>query len=313
MTCSAYRILRETERVPRTIHPFPCSTPPTSSRTFCGYYTLCTSLVHPCHIVTYFKFYRPSQLYPTSESDSPSLDRLLNIAELTNKYCIASYETWALDRLLTLAQNPVGFLRTSSPEICARALNIAAVCDHQKLLDVIHHRLIPRILWSDVHRQPFLEVVQRHGLTKLQGVIFYKELVDMAKASSEGTSGRLVFPRSFDVDKRMMFLSAHHSLTSLWECVATAPPPFIDHGCPSHADCLAAWREIWVQAASAHQTLRHNPVDILGRLKAMMIILKKSVRESSEITLGCTLAALEAITLTRDDIIAGLMAHFQEF
>lgn len=43
----------------------------------------------------------PSQLVCASDSDdSPSLEKLLNIAELTNKYCITSYESWALERIL---------------------------------------------------------------------------------------------------------------------------------------------------------------------------------------------------------------------
>ncbi|PPQ78735.1 hypothetical protein CVT25_010738 [Psilocybe cyanescens] len=259
----------------------------------------------------------PSQLFSSNDNEGPSIERLLNIAEMTNKYCIASYESWALEKLYTLAKNPVGFLRTSSAEVCARALNIAALCDDRRLLDMICHRLIPRILWSDVEREPFLQVAQNRGLRKMQGVLYYKELIEMDKASSNSNSraspSRLIFPPSLAVEKRMRFLSAHYSLCSLWECVAMDAPMFIDHGCPSHAECLSAWTAMWTEAASAHQTLRHSSVDVLGRLKAMMLILKKTVRDSEAMTLGCTLAALEAITLTRDDIIAGLMDHFQEF
>ncbi|KAH9480688.1 hypothetical protein JR316_0007288 [Psilocybe cubensis] len=259
----------------------------------------------------------PSQLFSCNEADEPSLERLLNIAEMTNKYCIASYESWSLQKLYMLAQNPAGFLRTSPASACARALDIAALCNDQKLLDMICHRLIPRILWSDVEREPFLKVAETRGLRKLQGVLYYKELIEMDRASASSNKqtspNRLIFPPDMNVRKRMCFFSAHYSLCGLWECVAMDAPTFIDHGCPSHAECLSAWSAMWTEAACAHQTMRHSSVDVLGRLKAMMLILKKTVRESESMTLGCTLAALESITLTRDDIIAGLMDHFQDF
>ncbi|KAF8177005.1 hypothetical protein BJ912DRAFT_692766 [Pholiota molesta] len=90
------------------------------------------------------------------------------------------------------------------------------------------------------------------------------------------------------------------------------PPTFIDHGCTTHADCLASWTEMWLGAGSASQTLLHGSADVLGRLKTMMILLRKSMRTStSPITLDCALAALESITATRDDIVSGLMDHFQ--
>ncbi|KDR82930.1 hypothetical protein GALMADRAFT_134458 [Galerina marginata CBS 339.88] len=256
----------------------------------------------------------PTQLYSTSEADWPSIERLLNIAETTNKYCIASYETWALDRIVALAQNPMGFLRHGPPEICARALNIAALCNHQMLLDIITQRLVPRILWSDVDRQAILKVAESRGLRKIQGVAYYRELIDMENASdAPRKSSRAIFPPSMDVEKRMLFLAAHHSLVNFWECIKATPPTFIEHGCPAHTHCLNTWTELWLHTASSPQTQRHGSADILGKLKSMMILLKKSTRESDSIGVTCSLAALESITTTREDIIAGLMEHFQGY
>jgi hypothetical protein len=214
-----------------------------------------------------------------------------------------------------MAQNPGGFLRHAPPAICARALNIAALTNHKKLLDSITHRLVARMLWSDVDRQPILDVAQARGLRKLQGVACYKELVDLEKMSVDvdGRPGtRPIFPPSMSVEKRMRFLSAHHSLINLWECVRTTPPVFLEDGCTSHAECLTTWTDLWVGAAEANQTMRHGSADVLGRLKSMMIMLKKTMMESDSMSLGCVLGALEAITGTRDDIVSGLMDHFQE-
>ncbi|KAF8810212.1 hypothetical protein BYT27DRAFT_6494585 [Phlegmacium glaucopus] len=255
----------------------------------------------------------PSQLYPTTEADSPSLERLLNVAEMTNKYCIASYETWALDRILFLSQNPLGFLRHAPSALCARVLDLAVICHQQKRLDTVTQRLVSRMLWSDMDREPILRVAENRGLRKLQGVAYYKELVELEKSTYDGQGDTpLVLPLSMSAEKRTRFFAAHQSLVNLWESIRMTPPVCISTTCLTHAACLDAWVILWRDAGAANQTLRHSSADVLGRMKSMMIHLKNSMIGSNSMTLNCVLAALEAITTTRDDVIAGLMDHFQE-
>ena len=59
-----------------------------------------------------------------------------------------------------------------------------------------------------------------------------------------------------------------------------------------------------------NEILFHGSADVLGRLKAMMLSLRKSLCGSSGLTLQCKMTALEAITALRDEIIGGLMVHF---
>jgi len=262
---------------------------------------------------------RPAQLYASiEEDDAVSLDRLLNIAQLANKYCIASYESWALERVFSLAQNPNGFLRHAPPETCARALDVAFLCNHDPLVDVIIQRLTARILWSNVNRQPILQVATRLGLTTLQGVIFYRELVDLERTTRDEskTSGLAFLSAISDEETRIRLFTAYHSLVNLWDRIRTTPPPPIvannDHTCRTHSECLATWTNLWLAVASSDQTLKYASVDVLGRLKSMMIQLKKMTMEDGNgLSLRCTLAALESIASARDDIVAGLIRHFQ--
>ena len=260
------------------------------------------------------KGHRPSQLYPLTEADSPSLERLLNIATMANKYCISSYETWALDRILFLSQSPLGFLRHAPTALCARVLDLAVICHHQQLLETVTQRLVSRMLWSDVDRRPILRVAENRGLHKLQGVAYYRELVQLENSAhdSQGDT-HLVLPISMSAEKRTRFLAAHHSLVNLGESIRMTPPNFIPASCSTHAACMDTWIDLWRDAGVASQTLRHGSADVLGRMKSMMIHLKKSMIGSNSMTLTCALAALEAITTARDDVIAGLMDHFQEF
>jgi len=292
--------------------PFLCQTRLQNFKTYFGLCTLCKSFAFHVPNILFLipRCNRPTQLTNGIGADSPSLERVINIAHLANKYGIVSYETWALERLLELAQ--IGVLRSASPELCARALNIAALCDYDTLLDTIIRRLVPRILWSDMNCQAILQVAQDRGLRKVMGVIYYKELIDLENASSENRkANRHIFPTEWPGEKRARFLAAHRSLVNLWESVRTTPPCFFESGCQGHVECLTTWTDLWLAAASSPHTTRHASSDVLGRLKAMMIILKKSMSELHPIALECTLSALESITILRDDITANLMDHFQ--
>lgn len=258
----------------------------------------------------------PAQLCAVQEDDAPSLERLLNIAQLANKYCIASYEAWALERILLLAQNPNGFLRQAPPETCARALSIAFMCNHRHLVDIITHKLVARMLWSDMSRQPILQVATKLGLTTLQGVAHYRELVDLERSHPDHQKhpGLAFLSGIQHEEKRLRLFSAYHSILSLWDRIRLTPPSFVpeDHTCSTHSECLITWSKLWVTAASSEQTSKHGIVDILGRLKSMMIQVKKEMMASGTgMSLGCTLSALESITSARDDIVAGLIGHFR--
>lgn len=255
----------------------------------------------------------PAQLCAPPENDAAFLGRLLNIALLASKYCIVSYEAWALDRILTLAQNPNLFLRQASPELCARALHVASLCDHRHLMDIIVQRLVARMLWSDLNRQPILHVAIRLGIPILQGVAYYRDLVDLERAHQDKGGGLTFLPSVPHEEQRLRLFSAYQSLVSLWDRIRTKPPAFEidDHTCSEHSVCIATWTKLWSSVASSEQTTKHGVVDVLGRLKSMMIQLKKAMMESrTGMSLGCTLSALESITTARDDIVDGLIDHF---
>lgn len=257
--------------------------------------------------------YRPAQLYASPKPDSLSLGRLLNVALLANKYCIASYEAWALDRIMVLAQNPNCFLRQASPEICARALHVASLCNHRHLMDIIVQRLVARMLWSDMSRLPILHASIKLGIPILQGVTYYRDLVDLERAHWDKGGGLTFLPSVPHEEQRLRLFTAYQSLVSLWDRIRVSPPIFdIDpHTCSEHSECIATWTKLWQNAAISEQTTKHGVVDVLGRLKSMMIQLKKEMMESrTGMSLGCTLSALESITTARDDVIDGLIGHF---
>jgi hypothetical protein len=251
---------------------------------------------------------RPNELYLECQ-----MDRLLNVAELTNKYCFSSFESWVIERIYVLAQEPTGPLRYASPEVCARMLNVAVLCNHRQLQDLVTQHLISRILWYNTLPDPVIDIAETHGLRTLQGVGYYRQLIGMEAVS---TDGRHIiqprFPSTMNTEKRMRFLAAHHSLLNVWDQLRTSPPDIRADGCPTHGECSAMWQHMWLEAGAANESLRCGSADVLGRLKSVMIGLRKSMADTPCMALQCKMAALEAITDTRDNIIGGLMDHFME-
>lgn len=241
------------------------------------------------------------------------MDRLLNVAELTNKYCFSSFESWVIERIYVLAQEPTGPLRSASPEVCARMLNVAILCNHQKLQDLVTQHLISRILWYNTFPDSVIEIAEAHGLRVLQGVGYYRQLISMETPTTDDRNiVQPRFPSTVNTEKRMRFLSAHHSLLNLWDQLRATPPDIRADGCPSHGECIATWDHMWYEAGAVDESLRCGSADVLGRLKSVMIGLRKSMADTPCMTLQCKMAALEAITEARDVIIDGLMDHFME-
>ncbi|KAF9031445.1 hypothetical protein BJ165DRAFT_1358257 [Panaeolus papilionaceus] len=257
----------------------------------------------------------PAQLLLAENYAPPTIDRLLNIARLANKYCITSYEIWAIKRLSVLAQSPTGFLRHEAPELCARALETASLVDDEELLSAIIHRLIPRMLWATIDCKPILAVAKARNIPVLQGIAYYKELLKYERHEKwtvwrgAGPS-EPQFPEDMDEKTCEELMAAHHSLVRLWEGLRVSAPNFSPDGCADHARCLQSWREMWTSATSSIPTQRHASADVLGRLRATMIVLKKRMYEPHVMPLGCTMAALESIASVRESIVEGLRDHF---
>ncbi|KAG6845282.1 hypothetical protein H0H87_011433 [Tephrocybe sp. NHM501043] len=244
------------------------------------------------------------------------MDRLLNIAVVANKYCLSSLEAWTIERIYSLSQDTTSsFPLHSAPlHFCARILDVAILCDHKKLQDLVTQFLISRTLWYDASPEVVLAIAEKHNLRTLIGVCYYRQLITLERLSSRRNSRitQTVFPESMEMEKRMCLLAAHDSLLQLWESIRAVPPILLCQGCPSHMECEMAWEHMWYSACKVDEMLRPNSADVLGRMKALMLGLRKEMADAPSMTLQCKMAALEAITEARDDVIEGLVTHFMK-
>lgn len=248
---------------------------------------------------------RHTELYNETQ-----INRLLNIAELSNKYCFVSLEGWVLERIYILSQETVGPLRSASLDVCARMLTVAILCNHRKLLDLITQHLICQILWYNVSSDVITEIAETHGLQVLRGVGYYRQLIDMEFSNDNSDIIKPCIPVTMSLERRMCFLSAHNSLLNIWDRLRKCPPTIFPSLCLSHVECSIHWEHMWFEAVTENETVCGGSADVLGRLKAVMLSLRNLLCNAPGITLQCKLAALEAITALRDEIIDGLMDHF---
>lgn len=245
---------------------------------------------------------------------TPPFERLLNIAEMSSKYSIASFWAWSLERIYTLARDTSGPLRNVPAETCARVLQVAVASKNEKFLQVVIKKLMARILWHNLSPEPILPIAEKYALRQLLGICYYRQLTTMERDTpyfKQSGVSQLAIPLTFSVEKRIGFFHAHHFLVEVWERLRTNPPLFHREGCPSHGLCLETWAHLWHEAASSSQLLRYGPADVLGRLKTLMICLRDSMNEMPSISVQCTLSALETISTIRDEIIADLMDYFE--
>ncbi|KAG6902963.1 hypothetical protein C0995_008536 [Termitomyces sp. Mi166 len=243
------------------------------------------------------------------------IDRLLNVATVANKYCLSSLEAWSINRIYSLAKDPTSSLPLHSIplDICARILDLAVLGDHQNLQDLMTQILISRTLWYGASPEVVLGIAEKHGLRTLSGVCYYRQLISLERPMSRRNSRvTTVFSASMDIEKRMRFLTAHHSLLRLWEGIRAVSPALSCQGCPSHMHCEVAWQQMWCSACEMDEMLRPSSADVLGRMKALMLGLRKAMANAPSMSIQCKMAALEAITKTRDEVIEGLITHFMK-
>jgi len=247
------------------------------------------------------------------ELETSDIEQLLDIAEVAHEHNLSSWVSCALQRICSFVNDPKSSFRPASADLYTRILALSTLCHHHDLTNAVSRILIINILWYNfLPDSSLLSVAKARGLRRLCGVTYYRQLTRMPQTAAESPIGRmgLVFSSSTDVETRMRFLAAHHSLSKLWEHIQRSPPSLHCDGCPSHPTCIATWRQMWLHASHSKRVVRIGPADVLGRLKAMLVLLRRMTSASPTMNIQCSLAALEAVGALRDDIIEHLVEHF---
>ncbi|EAU86319.2 hypothetical protein CC1G_08043 [Coprinopsis cinerea okayama7 len=251
-------------------------------------------------------FYAPQFCLYTTSNHVP-LERLLNIADLANKYCIDFYESWSMEKVYSMMKEDPRILRTGSPETCARILHLAYINRHSNLYDLATRSIVSRLLWSDMDPRPIRDVGKRHGLRKILGPAYYRELL---RLEAEDSSSNAKYSADLDASRKA-FSEARMAFLCLWERLRDSQPSLSHRDCwTSPQACNEVWRTTWREATAGSHCQRNPPLDVLGRLRSAMRYCKKNLPANGGICISCTMEALEAIAATRDDVIERLYSYF---
>nr|VWO95803.1 Eukaryotic translation initiation factor 3 subunit G (eIF3g) (Eukaryotic translation initiation factor 3 RNA-binding subunit) (eIF-3 RNA-binding subunit) (Translation initiation factor eIF3 p33 subunit homolog) (eIF3 p33 homolog) [Ganoderma boninense] len=243
------------------------------------------------------------QIYNTPDAD---VERLLTIAEMTNKYHFVSFEAWAMDALYNVISGLHGTPRAQY-ELgrclsmwMKRLLEVALLCQHTKLLNYVAERWVERIIDRDLRPIHALDIADRSGIRELQGYAYFIQLLEMdddfhpgvvedgpknsrwmsaftlAGPHGNGNGGssateRAGTPASLSCEHKDRLLSGHWSLSRLWERLQSKPPLFQQgDGCANHQQgCLATWTQVWQELGKSDSALKLPAADVPGRLRGM--------------------------------------------
>ncbi|KAH7885405.1 hypothetical protein F5I97DRAFT_1937620 [Phlebopus sp. FC_14] len=278
-------------------------------------------------------------------SSKVDLNRLIDIAKVSNKYSFKSIESWALDAIQEYVDQkpcplfdsiPLGFpFATNSPSSAlldskrqiSRLIRLAQMCGHARLLDTmiallrqlmsvsLHFSYLAMSLADeldlrDLRGAAYMEVLQRSVFICGQDDEGEGLLEGEVQESSEGLD-RLVVSRS----QQLRLLSGYHRLSKAWERLRAVPLPF-DHapscGATWHQHgCTQSWSEFWKEKTRADGVLSLGAANVVGRLH---VILKEFDKWGSATYMhhDCKSAAKRTILETIQRIQDALPDYFHE-
>ncbi|KAJ7143613.1 hypothetical protein C8R43DRAFT_1130681 [Mycena crocata] len=240
------------------------------------------------------------------------VDRLLNITEMATKHDLSSLETHAQESLRQFVLSPY-FHSASSAQHC-RILSLAKTHSESTLFRDLSSRLVRHILNSGVSPRldPALVSLAESDprLHNIRGAIYYRQLIALERHLDDRATAQPIFSSRMDVERRMRFLAAHISLSTLSARVSSTAPPISVPACRSHSACQLAWENMWTRVAASTDAALLGSADVLGKLRAMTPLLKRMVSDEPIMSIECGLAALEAVTTLRNETVGGLLNHF---
>ena len=272
-----------------------------------------------------------------------NMDKLLTIAEMTNKYHFASTETWAVDALYNVISGLHGLpqpqydLAQCSSAWMKQLLEVALLCKHTALRDRAAEQWIKRIGVHDLRPIHALEIADRSGIRRLQGYAYYAQLLEMGDSFDAGVAedgkqysrsrlgaatatavtgqngnGENSTLASLTREQKQRLLSGYWSLSWLWHTLRTEPPKFQrPDECTRHQEvCMAMLNKAWRDLMNSEATMQYAPGDVLSRLHTIYEKLLIDTDLTCMLTRQCRQSALKALNATIKEVREGLAVHF---
>ncbi|KAF5380694.1 hypothetical protein D9757_007036 [Collybiopsis confluens] len=271
-------------------------------------------------------------------SSTVDLNRLIDIARLSNKYSFKSLETWALDAVQDYVNRRPAF---SVPNTTAEPLNsnptqthlalientdqltrliqLAQLCNHDRLLASMIALLRQLMTRSLQYAYLSMALADDLDLRSLRGAAYLEVMqrstsfASLAKEPTANENSEDPSTISITPAQQVRLLSGYWHLTQTWEKKFRTTPPLFTHA-PSCSNtwhqpvCEQAWAEFWRDRTRGDAVMSLGLADVIGRLKQ----IQKDFDRSGPTYVDCKLNARRSLVECIRNVEEKLPDYFSE-
>ncbi|KAF8148984.1 hypothetical protein K438DRAFT_1779479 [Mycena galopus ATCC 62051] len=212
------------------------------------------------------------QAYLANDKTAVDLNRIVSVAETTNKYHFASLEAWSMQVIKSVVPK-LKFTEATST-LLARIMTLAERCADSELSDTVLEAW-EGLLRSGVNPAQLINVLERQGHSSFSPLTFHAQLSTMKLVHTGAPGSRTVTLTGCDglSDKQVRkLLFGRWSLEKEFLRLSTNPPLLVrsaDCSISNHTSvCIRDWEKIWSECVNSKTVLIIDSADLLGRLNA---------------------------------------------
>ncbi|KAG6332004.1 hypothetical protein ID866_7089 [Astraeus odoratus] len=236
-------------------------------------------------------------------SPQVNLNRLIDVAKISNKYSFKATELWALDAIQKhiekkpspLLNIPLGFPFSTNPPASAlrdskaqisRLIRLAQTCAHQKLLDTMVS-LLRQLMSSSLHFSYLaMTLADELNLKELRGHAYMEVLQKSMFLSGRNSDGSAMVEGDIQETaegrdrlvvspiQQHRLLAGYYRLSKTWDRLRAVPLAF-EHAPSCGANwhqhsCMQSWIEFWKEKTRADVVLSVDAAHVVERLSFIL-------------------------------------------
>ncbi|KAF7345824.1 BTB domain-containing protein [Mycena venus] len=212
------------------------------------------------------------QAYLANDKTAVDLNRIVSVAETTNKYHFTSLEAWSMQVIKSVVPK-LKFTEATST-LLARIMTLAERCADSELSDTVLAAW-EGLLRSGVNPAQLINVLERQGHASFIPLTYHAQLSTMKLVHTGDPGSRTVTLTGCEglSDKHISkLLFARWSLEKEFLRLSINPPHLVrsaDCTMSNHSGiCARDWEKIWHECVNSKTVLTIDSADILGRLNA---------------------------------------------
>ncbi|KAJ7606567.1 hypothetical protein DFH06DRAFT_240104 [Mycena polygramma] len=163
----------------------------------------------------------PTEIQSQNDPEA-NIERLVAVARMSNKYCLSSFETWALGIVWIHCRSDRDYLNGCAENMLGEIYEAAAAWGRQPadLCSLVEQKWLSRLRRRDLQLRHALDFGEAHGMQAFLAEAYYQQARDMKALAPKLVTGSEVADLStLDLTSSQMhrLLSGYCSLSVFWE------------------------------------------------------------------------------------------------